>query len=75
VYVRQRPVYGNGIPLLDVEHLVGDEPFFYIWSDDLLMSTPPCFEQMIHAYEEFQVWRRVEQGTRGNRQPARELLR
>lgn len=54
VYVRQRPVYGNGIPLLDVEHLVGDEPFMYIWSDDLVLSTPPCFDQMIDAYQEFE---------------------
>jgi UTP--glucose-1-phosphate uridylyltransferase len=53
VYVRQRPVYGNGVPLLDVEHLIGDEPFMYVWSDDLVMSTPPCFDQMVAAYEEF----------------------
>lgn len=53
VYVRQRPIYGNGIPLLDVEHLIGDEPFFYVWSDDLVMSTPSCFQQMIDAYQEY----------------------
>ena len=23
IYVRQRPLYGNGVPLLDVEHLIG----------------------------------------------------
>ncbi|HSX36050.1 MAG TPA: sugar phosphate nucleotidyltransferase [Patescibacteria group bacterium] len=54
VYVRQRPVYGNGIPLLDVEHLIGDEPFFYVWSDDLVLSTPSCFDQMLAAYDEYQ---------------------
>ncbi|HUC90234.1 MAG TPA: sugar phosphate nucleotidyltransferase [Patescibacteria group bacterium] len=54
VYVRQRPVYGNGIPLLDVEHLIGDEPFLYVWSDDLVMSQPSCFEQMIDAYQKYQ---------------------
>ncbi len=54
VYVRQRPIYGNGIPLLDVEHLIGEEPFLYVWSDDLVISEPSCFQQMIEAYQEFQ---------------------
>ncbi len=54
IYVRQRPQYGNGIPLLDVEHLIGDEPFIYTWSDDLIVSEPSCFGQMIAAYQEFE---------------------
>ena len=53
IYVRQRPTYGNGIPLLDVEHLIGDEPFIYTWSDDFVVSNVPCFQQMIEAYNEF----------------------
>lgn len=54
VYVRQSPVYGNGVPILDVEHLIGDEPFFYVWSDDFVVSDPPCFKQMVEAYKEFE---------------------
>lgn len=53
VYVRQRPLYGNGVPLLDVEHLIGDEPFIYTWSDDFVVSDPGCFKQMLAAYKEF----------------------
>ena len=54
VYVRQKGPYGNGTPLLNVEHLVGDEPFIYTWSDDFVVSSPSRFKQMIAAYNEYQ---------------------
>lgn len=53
VYVRQKGPYGNGTPLLNVEHLIGDEPFIYVWSDDLVISDPPCYQQMIEAYTQY----------------------
>lgn len=53
VYVRQKGPYGNGTPLLNVEHLVGDEPFIYTWSDDFIAATPPRFQQIIDAYCEY----------------------
>ena len=53
VYVRQKGPYGNGTPLLNVRHIVGDEPFIYTWSDDFIMSEPSRFKQLIAAYEEF----------------------
>src|SRR6266446_4255745 len=46
VYVRQRRLYGNGVPLLDVEHLIGDEPFIYTWSDDFIVADPVRFKQL-----------------------------
>ncbi|KKU63937.1 MAG: Nucleotidyl transferase [Candidatus Amesbacteria bacterium GW2011_GWC1_47_15] len=54
-YVRQKGPYGNGTPLLNVEHLVGDEPFLYCWSDEFIetnggKSTP---QQVMEVYEEF----------------------
>jgi UTP--glucose-1-phosphate uridylyltransferase len=52
VYVRQRRLYGNGVPLLDVEHLVGDEPFIYTWSDDFIMADPVRFKQLSDLYEQ-----------------------
>lgn len=52
VYVRQRRLYGNGVPLLDVEHLVGDEPFIYTWSDDFIVAEPSRFKQLIELYGE-----------------------
>lgn len=54
VYVRQRRMYGNGVPLLDVEHLVGDEPFIYAFADELIPASPNQFEQAIAAYERLQ---------------------
>lgn len=54
VYVRQKGPYGNGTPLLNVEHLIGDEPFIYTWSDDFVVSEPSRFKQMIAAYNEYE---------------------
>lgn len=52
-YVRQKGPYGNGTPLLNVEHLIGDEPFIYTWSDDFFVASPSRFKQMIELYKEF----------------------
>ena len=54
VFVRQRRMYGNGVPLLDAEHLIGDEPFVYAFADELIPATPNVFEQAIDSFEEFQ---------------------
>jgi UTP--glucose-1-phosphate uridylyltransferase len=54
IYVRQKGVYGSGTPLLNVEHIIGDEPFIYTWSDDFIVSEPLRFQQMIDAYNEYQ---------------------
>jgi UTP--glucose-1-phosphate uridylyltransferase len=51
-YVRQKGPYGNATPLLSSAHLIGDEPFFYIYADDLTVATPSQFQQMITLYEE-----------------------
>lgn len=53
VYLRQKGPYGNGTPLINAEHLIGNEPFIYTWSDDFIMARPPRFRQMIDAYQEF----------------------
>ena len=52
VYVRQKGSYGNARPLVNVQHLLDDEPFIYVFPDDLIVSEPNCFEQMIGLYEE-----------------------
>lgn len=54
VYVRQKGPYGNGTPLLNVKHLVGNEPFIYTWSDDFILASPSRFRQLISAYEKYQ---------------------
>jgi UTP--glucose-1-phosphate uridylyltransferase len=50
-YVRQKGPYGNATPLLNIEHLVGDEPFIYTWGDDFIKATPPRFSQMVSLYQ------------------------
>lgn len=54
VYVRQRKMYGNGVPLLDIEHLIGDEAFVYAFADELIPATPNLFEQVIDYHAELQ---------------------
>ncbi len=51
-YVRQKGPYGNGTPLLNVRHLIGDEPFIYTFSDDFIVASPSRFQQLIALYEE-----------------------
>lgn len=50
-YVRQKGVYGNATPILNVSHLVGDEPFIYTYADDLIIAKPNHFKQLIDKYE------------------------
>ncbi|MEX2007384.1 MAG: sugar phosphate nucleotidyltransferase [Candidatus Levyibacteriota bacterium] len=54
IYVRQKGPYGNGTPLLNVKHIIGDEPFIYTFSDDFISASPKSrFKQMLEVYEEF----------------------
>lgn len=50
-YVRQKGPYGNATPVLNTEHLIGDEPFIYTYADDLIVSRPNRFTQMITLYD------------------------
>jgi UTP--glucose-1-phosphate uridylyltransferase len=50
IYVRQKGPYGNGTPLLNAEHVIGDEPFIYCWGDDFILANPSRFKQQIDAY-------------------------
>lgn len=52
-YVRQKGIYGNATPIMNVRHLVGDEPFIYAYADDLFLASPSRFKQTIALYEEF----------------------
>jgi UTP--glucose-1-phosphate uridylyltransferase len=51
-YVRQKGPYGTATPLLNAVHLIGDEPFIYIFADDLMVAQPNAFKQMIDLHEE-----------------------
>lgn len=51
VYLRQGRVYGNGVPVLEAENLIGDEPFVFAFADELIPAKPNVFEQSIQAYK------------------------
>lgn len=54
IYVRQKGPYGNGTPLMNVRHIVGNEPFIYAFSDDFISAEPKSrFQQMVTLYDEF----------------------
>ena len=50
IYIRQRGPYGNGTPVLSAESLLNDEPFLYIWGDDLVKSTTSFSKQLVDDY-------------------------
>jgi UTP--glucose-1-phosphate uridylyltransferase len=51
VYVRQKGPYGNGTPVLSAASLVDNEPFVYVWGDDLVRSKVSFTRQMIEDYQ------------------------
>lgn len=53
IYIRQKGPYGNGTPLINARHLIGDEPFIYTFSDDFIVANPSRFRQMISVYEKY----------------------
>jgi UTP--glucose-1-phosphate uridylyltransferase len=52
VYVRQKGPYGNGTPVLSAASLVYNEPFIYVWGDDLVQSKVSFTKQMIEDFQD-----------------------
>lgn len=52
-YVRQKGPMGNGTPIMNVRHIVGDEPFLLLWGDDFCEATPSRSQQLVTAYEKY----------------------
>jgi len=50
IYIRQKGPYGNGTPVLSAASLVDDEPFIYVWGDDLVKSKVSFAKQMVDDY-------------------------
>ena len=44
---------GNGTPVLNAKHLIGDEPFAVLWGDDVFTGTPPHLAQLMRVYERY----------------------
>ncbi len=53
VYIRQKGPYGNGTPVMNARHVVGNEPFAVMWGDEFIYSNPPRLKQVIDAYEKY----------------------
>jgi UTP--glucose-1-phosphate uridylyltransferase len=51
IYVRQKGPYGNATPVMNTEHIIGDEPFIYAYADDFVLASPPRFKQLIDIHE------------------------
>jgi len=51
IYVRQKGPYGNGTPVLSASNLIKDEPFVYVWGDDLVKSKTSFTKQMIDDFD------------------------
>lgn len=52
-YLRQKGPYGNATPLLNAEHLIGDEPFIFAFADDFVKASPSRFRQLVDAHEQY----------------------
>jgi len=52
-YVRQQEPKGLGHAIQMSRHLVGDEPFAVVLSDDVISSRVPCLKQMMEVSEHY----------------------
>lgn len=50
IYVRQKGPYGNGTPILSAASLVKDEPFVFVFGDDLVKSKVSFTKDMLEDY-------------------------
>ena len=54
IYIRQNgEFYGNAIPVLTAEPVIGNQPFAVVWGDEFIMAKPPRLAQMIKAYKKY----------------------
>jgi UTP--glucose-1-phosphate uridylyltransferase len=51
IFVRQKPQYGNGVPVLSAANLVENEPFVFCFGDDLVKSKTSFTKKMVEEYE------------------------
>lgn len=53
VFVRQKGSLGNATPILNVKHIMRDDPFMIFWGDDFVDATPSRARQLINAFEKY----------------------
>lgn len=53
-YVRQKGPMGNGTPIWNARHIIGDEPFLVLWGDEFVDAQPQSrSQQLVAAYEKY----------------------
>jgi len=53
IYVRQKGPYGNATPILNVQEIIGNEPFIYSFGDDVFVGDMPASQQLIESYQKY----------------------
>jgi len=54
IYIRQKnECYGNAIPVLMAESVVGNQFFAVLWGDEFIKADPPRLSQMIKVYKKY----------------------
>lgn len=53
IYIRQKGPYGNATPVMNAQHIIGNEPFAVVWGDDMYHGKTPRLKQMIEAFETY----------------------
>lgn len=54
IYIRQKGPYGNGTPVLNAQHIIGNEPFVVVWGDDIWRCPKkPHIQQLIEVFEKY----------------------
>jgi len=52
IYIRQKgEPRGNGRPVLNAAHMIGDEPFFFFFADDFFTGETSTAAQLLAAYQ------------------------
>lgn len=53
-YVRQKGPMGNGTPIWNARHIIGDEPFLVLWGDEFVDAQPQSrAQQLVAAYDKY----------------------
>lgn len=53
IYVRQKGPQGNATPILNVKHIMGNDPFMLFFGDDFIDAEPSRARQLMEAYEKY----------------------
>jgi UTP--glucose-1-phosphate uridylyltransferase len=53
IYLRQQGPYGNATPAKEAHQVIGDQPFVYLWGDQLIGAQPSRLQQCLSVYSKY----------------------